>query len=84
MNFFFSFIGCRQIGLLLGPCFTILLKEMDFTLIGIHVTMHNSPGLLMAILWIILAILSFFFFYDLPLSVVSFKKQQQRFDFSFI
>jgi hypothetical protein len=57
---------------------------MDFTLIGIHVTMHNSPGLLMAILWIILAILSFFFFYDLPLSVVSFKKQQQRFDFSFI
>jgi hypothetical protein len=47
---------------------------MNFTLVGIHVTMHNSPGLLMAILWIILAILSFFFFYDSPLSAVSFKK----------
>jgi ceroid-lipofuscinosis MFS transporter 7 len=68
---FLAVIGCRQIGLLLGPCFTILLKQMDFTLLGIHVTMHNSPGLLMAILWIILAILTVFFFFDLPLSIVS-------------
>jgi len=45
---------------------------MDFKLFGIPVTMHNSPGLLMAILWILLAILTLFFFFDLPLSVVSF------------
>ncbi|CAF1086759.1 unnamed protein product [Rotaria sp. Silwood1] len=61
-------LGCRQIGLLLGPCFTILLKQMNFVLFGIRVTMYNSPGLLMAILWLILAILTLFFFFDLPLS----------------
>ena len=44
---------------------------MNFTLFGIPVTMYNSPGLLMAILWIILAVLTVFFFFDLPLSVVS-------------
>lgn len=67
----FEFIlGCRQIGLLLGPCFTILLKQMNFNLLGIPVTMHNSPGLLMAILWIVLAILTIFFFFDLPQTMV--------------
>lgn len=58
-------LACRQIGLLLGPCFTILLKQLNFSLLGIPVTMHNSPGLLMAILWIILGVLTVFFFFDL-------------------
>lgn len=62
--------GCRQIGLLLGPCVTILLKQMHFTFLGLPVTMYNSPGLLMAILWIILGILTIFFFFDLPVTVV--------------
>lgn len=65
-------IGCRQIGLLVGPCFTILLKHMKFIFLGVQVTVHNSPGLLMAILWIILAFLTVFFFFDLPTSTVSF------------
>lgn len=63
-------VGCRQIGLLLGPCFTILLKQLDFTFLGLNVTMYNSPGLLMAVLWIILAFLTTFFFFDLPSSTV--------------
>ncbi|CAF3969269.1 unnamed protein product [Rotaria sp. Silwood2] len=43
---------------------------MNFVLFGIPVTMYNSPGLLMAILWFILAILTLFFFFDLTLSSV--------------
>ncbi|UJR37173.1 hypothetical protein I4U23_029882 [Adineta vaga] len=66
-------LACRQIGLLLGPCFTILFKQMKFTFLGIEVTMYNSPGLLMAILWIILIVLTLFFFSDLPLSVTDRK-----------
>lgn len=61
-------LACRQIGLLLGPCFTILLKQMDFTFLGLNVTMYNAPGLLMALLWTILIVLTFFFFVDLPIS----------------
>jgi len=77
-------LGCRQIGLLLGPCFTILLKQMNFKLFGIHVTMYNSPGLLMAILWIILAILTLFFFFDLPLSATDRKSSSNSLnDYSF-
>ena len=51
---------------------TILLKQMNFTFVGIHVTMHNSPGLIMAVLWILLAILTVLFFHDLPTSSVRF------------
>ena len=83
LNSGFCIIGCRQIGLLLGPCFTILLKQMKFSLFGIEVTMYNSPGLLMAILWIILAVLAFFFFVDLPVPTVrliSIKKSISSFD----
>jgi hypothetical protein len=60
---------------------------MDFKLVGIRVTMHNSPGLLMAILWIILALLTLFFFFDLSPSAVSFSNewgQKKAEDFIFI
>jgi hypothetical protein len=40
--------------------------------------MHNSPGLLMAILWIILAILTLFFFFDLPVSEVGLIRLQKE------
>jgi hypothetical protein len=47
---------------------------MNFSFYGIPVTMHNSPGLLMAFLWIILAILTLCFFFDLPVKIISNKK----------
>jgi hypothetical protein len=40
--------------------------------------MHNSPGLLMAILWIILALLTLFFFFDLPVSEVGLIRLQKE------
>ena len=58
---------------------------MNFYLFDIHVAMHNSPGLLMAVLWIILAVLTLFFFFDLPSSEVCFiqKKNKDLIFFSF-
>jgi ceroid-lipofuscinosis MFS transporter 7 len=64
-------LGCRQIGLFLGPCFTIFFKNFNFELFGLVVTMYNAPGLLMAILWVTVGILTIFFFYDSPVTIVS-------------
>ena len=70
----FDILGCRQIGLFLGPCFTVLLKQFDFKLFGLPVTMYNAPGLLMATLWFIVILLTMCFFYDAPIRVVSSNK----------
>ncbi|CAF0995124.1 unnamed protein product [Adineta ricciae] len=64
---FAKILGCRQIGLFLGPCFTVLLKQFDFKLFGLPVTVQNAPGLLMAILWFIVILLTMCFFYDAPI-----------------
>lgn len=59
-------LGFRQLGLFLGPCFTILLKNFDFNFMGIHVTTYNGPGLVMTIFWIIQILLTVFLFYEAP------------------
>ncbi|CAF1029115.1 unnamed protein product [Didymodactylos carnosus] len=64
-------LACRQIGLLFGPCFTIILKQMNFKIGAKQVTMYNSPGLIMAILWFILEFITIFFFFDLPRATTS-------------
>ena len=50
--------GLRQIGLLIGPGFQILLELFDFSLFNgaLIVTPYNAPGLFMALLWIIFLI----------------------------
>jgi hypothetical protein len=40
-------------------------------MLGLSVTVYNAPGLLMAILWFILGIITIFFFHDLPATIVS-------------
>lgn len=59
-------LGCRQIGLFLGPCFTVILKYFDFNFMGVHVTIYNGPGLIMTVFWIIQVILTVFLFFDAP------------------
>ncbi len=46
--------GLRQVGLLIGPGFQIVLEYFDFSLFGgaVVVTPFNAPGLFMAILWL--------------------------------
>ncbi|CAF2519633.1 unnamed protein product [Rotaria sp. Silwood2] len=71
-------LACRQIGLFVGPCFTIICRKMNFKLLGLHVTLYNSPGLLMAILWTITLILTIFFFFDAPKSITEYKSPSER------
>jgi len=68
---FFYFVGCRQIGLVLGPSITLFLEPLNFTMFGLPVTVNNAPGLLMASLWFIMLIVTIFFFHDLAATIVS-------------
>lgn len=65
------FVGCRQIGLALGPSITLFLEPLNFTMFGLPVTVNNAPGLLMASLWFIMLIVTIFFFHDLAATIVS-------------
>ncbi|CAF1259720.1 unnamed protein product [Rotaria sp. Silwood1] len=71
-------LACRQIGLFAGPCFTLICRKMDFKILGFHVTVYNSPGLLMAFLWTITLILTIFFFFDIPRAINEQKSQSER------
>ncbi|CAF1342473.1 unnamed protein product [Adineta steineri] len=57
-------LGSRQLGLLIGPCFTLLVRKMDFYIGSVHVNKLNGPGFLMASIWLILHIVCWFCFYD--------------------
>ena len=56
---FFFFLG-----LLIGPCFTLIIRLMNFYIGSIHVNNLNGPGFLMAVIWLILQIVSWFCFFD--------------------
>ncbi|CAF1197478.1 unnamed protein product [Rotaria sordida] len=57
-------LGCRQVGLLIGPCFTLIVRMMNFHIGSIHVHNYNGPGFLMVSIWSILHIVCWFCFYD--------------------
>ena len=52
------------LGLLIGPCFTLLVRLMNFHIGSVHVYNLNGPGFLMATVWIVLAIVCWFCFSD--------------------
>ncbi|CAL8098699.1 unnamed protein product [Calicophoron daubneyi] len=43
----------RQIGLIFGPSFTLMMGEMDYRAANFTLTVYNGPGLLMALLWVL-------------------------------
>ncbi|CAF1235078.1 unnamed protein product [Adineta ricciae] len=57
-------LGCRQLGLLIGPCFTLLIRLMNFHIGSVRVYNLNGPGFLMAIIWLILVIVCWSCFHD--------------------
>ncbi|VDP76679.1 unnamed protein product [Echinostoma caproni] len=50
-SFVIAMLLPRQIGLLFGPAFTILMHKMNFTVGNFNINVYNVPGLLMATLW---------------------------------
>ncbi|CAH8842633.1 unnamed protein product [Trichobilharzia szidati] len=41
----------RQIGLIFGPSFTLMMAKMNYRVANFTLNVYNGPGLLMAILW---------------------------------
>lgn len=41
----------RQIGLIFGPSFTLMMDKMDYRVANFIISVYNGPGLLMAVLW---------------------------------
>lgn len=58
-------IASRQLGLILGPSFNVFLCETNFHIFSLPVDKYSSPGLLMALLWLLLEIIVFFGYYNL-------------------
>ncbi|CAF0748194.1 unnamed protein product, partial [Didymodactylos carnosus] len=57
-------LGCRQLGLLVGPCFALIIRSMSFNIGSVNVNQYNGPGFLMAVVWFFLQIICWFCFYD--------------------
>ncbi|CAF1237531.1 unnamed protein product [Rotaria magnacalcarata] len=57
-------LGCRQLGLLIGPCFTLLVRLMNFRIGSVHVHNLNGPGFLMATIWLILVVVCWLCYHD--------------------
>lgn len=60
----------RQVGLIFGPAFTLILKKMDLRIFDMEVNVYNGPGLVMACLWIVHSILIVVFYPNLDKSGV--------------
>ncbi|KAF8774670.1 uncharacterized protein LOC129984580 [Argiope bruennichi] len=58
-------IASRQLGLIIGPAFNIFLSEIDFHIFSLPVDKYTSPGLLMAMLWLLLEVMVLFAYYNL-------------------
>ncbi|KAL4608172.1 SPX domain-containing membrane protein At4g11810-like [Arapaima gigas] len=63
---FAAVMACRQAGLLIGPAFNIFLRTCDFQLGPFLVNKYTSPGLFMCAMWVLLQIVVFFMYWDLP------------------
>lgn len=57
-------MACRQAGLLIGPAFNIFLRLCDFQVGPFTVNKYTSPGLFMALLWILLQFVVVFMYWD--------------------
>lgn len=56
----------RQIGLIIGPAFNLLVLGLDYQLGPFLLDNLSAPGLLMAVAWFILQLLVIFFYKNLP------------------
>ncbi|CAG0896243.1 unnamed protein product [Cyprideis torosa] len=67
--------ACRQVSILLGPAYNLALRNLDFQLGPFLVNEESSPGLLLAILWIIMEFIVWMF-YGHPSK--EFEEEQQQ------
>ncbi|XP_006821616.2 uncharacterized protein LOC102807499 [Saccoglossus kowalevskii] len=59
-------MAARQVGLLIGPGLNLFLEHLNFWIGPWHVNALSAPGIFMTVLWILMELLVFFAYYDLP------------------
>ncbi|XP_076804912.1 major facilitator superfamily domain-containing protein 8-like [Clavelina lepadiformis] len=64
---FSQLMSLRQMGLIIGPAFNIFLAKLDFYIGNFHVNSLTSPGIFMALLWVIHELLMACFYHEIPL-----------------
>lgn len=52
----------RQIGLIFGPTFTLLMDKIDYRMANLTISVYNGPGLLMAVLWLFHSFIILYFY----------------------
>ncbi|KAL7062574.1 hypothetical protein AAHC03_01340 [Spirometra sp. Aus1] len=50
----------RQVGLIIGPAFTLILHQMTIAIGPVQIGVYNGPGLVMAVLWVVHTMFIFF------------------------
>lgn len=67
----------RQLGILIGPVFQLILTYFSFKIGTFEVTPLNAPGIFMAGLWVVFAILTYFCFFNLSVELKTHKRQER-------
>lgn len=67
----------RQVGLIFGPAFTLILNKLDLEVFDTKVSVYNGPGLVMTCLWVLHSILIFFFYPSLDKTGVYMDEAQK-------
>jgi len=59
-------MALRQFGLLVGPGLNLFLREFNVKLGPFKIDTYTSPGIFMAVVWLLLEVVMVFFYFDLP------------------
>ncbi|XP_071478648.1 major facilitator superfamily domain-containing protein 8-like [Diadema antillarum] len=70
-------MAARQFGLLFGPGLNLGLQKCDFYIGKFPVNKYTSPGLFMAILWVLQNIVFLFIYFDIPTLEEQRRMEQQ-------
>jgi len=68
----------RQLGILVGPVFQLILTYFDFKIWGFEVNPLNAPGIFMAGLWVVFAVMTHFMFYNLSAELKAEKRLRRN------
>lgn len=62
----------------MGPIFQLILTYFHFNIGFLEINPLNAPGIFMAVLWAIFAVLTYFMFYNLSGELKLMRRQQRR------
>ncbi|ELU07452.1 hypothetical protein CAPTEDRAFT_179683 [Capitella teleta] len=72
------FMAVRQLGLVTGPACNLFLRALNFQIRDFAVDKFTSPGLFMALMWLVLQVFVTFLYWDLPRLRLQENLQQEQ------